>query len=506
MAREASSRLHHRGPDFEGAHAIGAIALAHTRLAIVDPESGPQPLVDEAGAVTANGEIYNHAALRERFAGESYPFRSTCDCEVLLPACEAWGADAPTRLRGVFAFVWADSSAAQRWVAARDPIGVMPLYYAEDDEGWWFASERKALPEIDLVEFPAGHVLGDGLRVPRRYFSPAWIAAPPAVPTLPASAPLRLRAALERAIDRRMMADVEFGTLLSGGLDSSVVAALAQRVRRARGLPPLKSFAIGLDGGRSPDLEAARRVAEHIGTDHREITYTLDEGVAAIPEAVFAVETDDVTTVRASTPMLLLARAVRAAGCKMVFSGEGADEALCGYLYWHHAPSPEEGLEESRRRVLALGRYDCQRANLSTMAAGVEARVPFLDGGVLEVAMTCGATKLPRRSDASADPGAPIEKALLREACVDLLPPEILWRQKEQFGDGVGYAWIDRLREEAGRRGFDSEAEWYASELRARLPSAVGRIDAWTPKWVGSADPSGRSAPAHRMPAHAKKI
>ena len=495
-ARAAIGRLRHRGPDFCGSCVVRRCALAHARLGIVDPSSGAQPFETDNGAVAANGEIYNHADLR---AVLKHPFATRSDCEVLLPACAHWGVDAPRMLRGIFAFVWAANDG--RWMVARDPIGVVPLFYKEDANGWWFVSERKAMPWLEFETFPAGHVMayGEAPR-PRRFFAPPWVHRGATLPPFPAAdAPAALRAALERAVERRTMADVEFGLLLSGGLDSSVIAAIAQRARREMKLPPLKSFAVGLEG--APDLEAARRVAAHIGTDHHEVVFALEEALAAVPDAIFAVESDDVTTVRASTPMVLLARAVRRAGVKMVLSGEGADESLCGYLYWHNAPTEEAALDESRKRVLALGDYDCLRANMSMMSAGVEARVPFLDCGVLAVAMTCGATKLPRRSDAPGAPSRAIEKALLREACHDLLPPALLWRTKEQFGDGVGHRWIDALRAEAARRGT-TEAAWYAEELGKRLPGIS--IEPWQPKWIDSKDPSGRVAPAH--PCHLCRI
>jgi len=510
----AVARLRHRGPDAEGVCTVGRCVLGHARLAIVDVHSGAHPLESaDAGAVAANGEIYNFETLRDCF--EDFPFATRCDSEVLLPVCAQMGEEAPRLLRGIFGFVWVGVG-GRSFTVARDPVGVVPLFWAEDDAGWWIASERKALPDVELEPFPPGHVLHRGgggpagapVR-PRRYFAPTWVGRGAAGLMPRSSSPTqnvadKLRAALERAVERRMAAlddEVGLGLLLSGGLDSSVIAAIAQRRRRAAGLPPLRSFAVGLEG--APDLLAARRVAAHIGTDHREVRFTVEEALAAVPAAIFAVETDDVTTVRASTPMMLLARAVRRAGCKVVLSGEGADEALCGYLYFHNSPTEEGALDESRKRVLALGEYDCLRANMTFMAAGVEARVPFLDAGVLRVCMTCGATKLPRRSDAPGAPRRPIEKALLREACADLLPPDVLWRQKEQASDGVGFAWIDTLREEAARRGT-TEAEWYAEELAGRLPGV--RIAPWEPKWIGSTDPSGRVAPAHAEHAdHAQR-
>ena len=483
LVEAATSRLTHRGPDFAGSCRLGSVCLGHSRLAIVDPGSGAQPIQNDSGASTVNGEIYNHLALRRVLEMDG----KGSDCAVVGPACAKWGAEAPMKLSGIFAFVWCDGHG--RWMTARDPIGVVPMYFSEDDEGWWFASERKALPDVALEPFPAGHVMGSDFPL-TRYFRPEWTQRRFEDPAAD------LRRALEASVHRRRMSDVEFGVLLSGGLDSSVIAAIAQRIQNCLGLAPLKSFAIGISPN-SPDLVAARRVAEHIGTDHHEITYTLEEGVAEIPNTIWSVETDDVTTVRASAPMIILARAVREAGCRVVLSGEGADEALCGYLYWHHTPSPQEGLDESRRRVLELGKYDCLRANLSTMAAGVEARVPFLDLSVLEVAMRCGPTKLPRSSPMREGDATRFEKALLREACRDLLPEEILWRQKEQFGDGVGYGWIDRLRQEATTLGFKDEAEWYRSVLSDKLPGAVGSIPPWTPKWIESKDPSGRVVPSH---------
>ena len=475
----AARRLAHRGPDFCKSAVFGRSALGHARLAIVDPSSGAQPLVDDDGAVAANGEIYNHGEMREG-ALSDYAFRSSCDCEVLLPACARWTHDAPAALDGVFAFVWMSLDGA-RFVAARDPVGVNPLYYAETAEGWWFASERKALPDVRLDAFPPGHVLTETGELRRYHTACPW--GPPTIGPAPSfdAAAAELREALERAVAKRMMADVEFGVLLSGGLDSSLVAALAQREAARRSLPPLKSFSIGLEG--APDLEAAREVAARIGTEHHEVHFTVEEGLAAIPEVVRAIETVDTTTVRASTPMLLLARWIRRhTAVKMVMSGEGADELLCGYLYFHLAPDPAAAAEESARKVRSLHMYDCQRANLATMAASIEARVPFLDLSVIRVAMQRARPedKIPRARQADGAQGRRVEKALLREAFAgsELLPPSVLWRQKEQFGDGVGHSWIDSLRDHARREAASLDREALAACF-GRAPTAERSACLW---------------------------
>ena len=510
QVRRRLKTIFHRGPDFQNVSTVagGAAVLGHARLAIVDPSSGPQPIVGENGdAVAVNAEIYNHSLLRKDFES-NFAFKTQCDCEVLLPACREWsGKKVGGALDGQFAFVWVDGLQKGDFVACRDPLGINPLYWAKTEKGIWFASEVKAIHDIPgACAFPPGHVAGikDGVFFFERYYEPDWVAKG-ALGTVPHSA-AAFREVFEAAIDKRLMADVEFGVLLSGGLDSSLVAALAQR-RCKTGR--LKSFSIGLEG--SPDLAAARLVAAHIGTEHHEVHFTVEQGLAALERVVKHIETVDTTSIRASTPMLLLAEYIRDnTNVKMVLSGEGADEIFCGYLYFHNAPSPEEAARESARKVLSLHQFDCQRANHSMMAAGIECRVPFLDVGVVKYGMTVRPEdKVPR-----GDPK--IEKHLIREAYAGsgLLPDQVLWRQKEQFSDGVGYLWLDGLKAhtaaEAGRhqdneklaaafgRAPTCPEQTYHMRLFSRLyPGQTARVgqemDTWCPEWNSSADPSGRA-------------
>ena len=467
LALSQSARQRHRGPDWSGVYAAPGALLVHERLAIVDPAGGAQPLrsADGALALAVNGEIYNHKDL-ERGLTAPYAFQTGSDCEVINALFRERGADFLPLLNGIFAFALWDAG-QQRYLIARDPIGVCPLYQGRDAEGrLWIASEMKALvgvcQQIDV--FPPGHYLDSRIGEIRAYWQPAWrdYETTRGVEV----APTVLRAAFERAVHRQLMTDVPYGVLLSGGLDSSLVAACAARFAAKRveeddrtdaWWPRLHSFAVGLDG--SPDLAAAKIVAESLGTIHHGFTYTIAEGLDALPDVIRHVESYDVTTVRASTPMYLLARRIKAMGVKMVLSGEGADEIFGGYLYFHKAPSAEEFHAETVRKLDALHRYDCLRANKAMAAWGVEARVPFLDLEFLELAMSIDAERKRVRQGG-------MEKQILREAFEGVLPPKILWRQKEQFSDGVGYGWIDSLKAHAAGAITDDEF----SKAAARYP------------------------------------
>ncbi|HMA99168.1 MAG TPA: asparagine synthase B, partial [Wenzhouxiangella sp.] len=456
MALQASRLQRHRGPDWSGVHVSDRAIIAHERLAIVDINSGAQPLYSPDGQVAlgVNGEIYNHRELRH--ACPDFAFQTGSDCEVILALYERDGSDFLNLLNGIYAFVLWDETRG-RYLIARDPVGVMPLYYGRDDQGMlWVASEMKAIePWCRQVQsFPPGHLLDSEEGQIRRWYNPEWQAFEAADET---ADPAKLRAALEQAVHRQLMCDVPYGVLLSGGLDSSLVAAIAQRYADKRiesddteqaWWPRLHSFAIGLEG--SPDLAAARVAAKAIGTLHHEFHYTLQEGLDALEDVIRHIETFDVTTIRASTPMFLLARRIKAMGIKMVMSGEGADEIFGGYLYFHKAPNARAFHEETVRKIDKLHLYDCLRANKSMAAWGVEARVPFLDLEFLETAM---------RMDPAAKMagGGKPEKGILRQAGQGLLPDEILWRQKEQFSDGVGYGWIDALKEHADKLISDRE-------------------------------------------------
>lgn len=439
-------KLRHRGPDWSGIFANEKAVLAHERLAIVDVEHGAQPLVshDKAVVLAVNGEIYNHRQLRAEFP--SYPFATASDCEVIIPLYQRYGAELVHRLSGIFSFVLYDAT-KDSYLVARDPIGVIPLYTGRDEHGnLYVASELKALvPYCRVIEdFPPGHCLTRGQEKPTRYYAPSWRDYE-AVVNHPCKLEA-LRAAFEQAVHRQLMCDVPYGVLLSGGLDSSLVAAITQRFASRRieeddrapaWWPRLHTFSIGLAG--APDLAAARLVAEAIGSVHHEFHFTLDEGLDALSDVIYYIESYDVTTVRASTPMFLMARRIKAMGIKMVLSGEGSDEVFGGYLYFHKAPNPREFHEETVRKLDLLHKYDCLRANKAMAAWGVEARVPFLDKEFLDVAMAFDpAEKMVGQRG--------IEKYPLRKAFEGYLPDSILWRQKEQFSDGVGYSWIETLK------------------------------------------------------------
>ena len=454
---EMSRRIRHRGPDWNGIWCGGSAILAHERLSIVDPQSGGQPLFseDHLQVLAVNGEIYNHQAIRREYEGR-YTFSTGSDCEVILAlyrdAVRAGGSQEDfirmlERLNGIFAFALYDAE-RDEYLIARDPIGVIPLYIGHDAQGRvYVASELKALEGIctEYEPFLPGHFLSSRTGMVERWWTRDWFKYD-AVKDNEASVE-ELHDALEAAVKRQLMSDVPYGVLLSGGLDSSVISAIAKKnaARRVETddqqeawWPRLHSFAVGLKG--APDLAKAREVAEHIGTVHHEINYTIQEGLDAIRDVIYFIETYDVTTVRASTPMYLLARVIRSMGIKMVLSGEGADEVFGGYLYFHKAPDAKAFHEETVRKLSKLHLYDCLRANKSLAAWGVEGRVPFLDKEFLDVAMRLNPA-------AKMCPGKEIEKRIVREAFADMLPESVAWRQKEQFSDGVGYSWIDTLKE-----------------------------------------------------------
>ena len=457
----------HRGPDWSGVYTSDRAILAHERLAIVDVLHGAQPLLNPSGthALAVNGEIYNHRELR-RGLRDSFEFQTDSDCEIILALYRERDTAFLDDLNGIFAFVLYDAD-RDRYLIARDHLGIIPLYTGYDEHGnLHVASEMKALTPVcrSVAEFPPGHLLDSEVGEPRRYYTRDWREYE-TVRGQPADA-ARVREALEDAVRRQLMSDVPYGVLLSGGLDSSIIAATAARFaarrvedegRSGAWWPQLHSFAIGLEG--APDLLAAREVAEHIGSVHHEFHFTVQEGLDALSDVIYHLETYDVTTVRASTPMYLMARRIRAMGIKMVLSGEGSDEIFGGYLYFHRAPDPRSFHEETIRKIDRLHSYDLLRANKSMAAWGVEARVPFLDKEFLDIAMGIDpAAKM-------AGPGR-MEKQLLREAFANVLPASVAWRQKEQFSDGVGYSWIDSLRAFADEQVSDRDL----ANARFRFP------------------------------------
>ena len=470
-ALEMSRRIRHRGPDWSGIWCGGSAVLAHERLSIVDPKSGGQPLLSPDGklVLAVNGEIYNHQEIRRRYAGK-YDFQTGSDCEVILALYRDKGPDFLEELSGIFAFALYDAE-KDAFLIARDPIGVIPLYIGFDADGIVYAaSELKALEgQCDRYEpFLPGHLYWSREPGMKRWYTRDWMEYE-AVKDGPAST-LAVREALMDAVKRQLMSDVPYGALLSGGLDSSVISAIAEKYSTMRieddsktraWWPRLHSFAVGLKG--APDLDKARLVAEHIGTVHHEINYTIQEGLDALRDVIYYTETYDVTTIRASTPMYLLARVIKSMGIKMVLSGEGADEIFGGYLYFHKAPSAQAFHEETVRKLSKLHLYDCLRANKSLSAWGVEGRVPFLDKEFLDVAMRLNpAIKM--------CPGATIEKKIVREACADLIPAEVAWRQKEQFSDGVGYSWIDTLKRITAEAVSDEQMEKAAERFPIHPP------------------------------------
>lgn len=537
QALRMSQKIRHRGPDWSGIYSGGSAILAHERLSIVDPESGRQPLYAPDGkqVLAVNGEIYNHKTLRQRL-GSQYEFQTGSDCEVILALYREMLREHPTpshaditamleQLNGIYAFALYDEQ-RDCFLIARDPIGVIPLYIGHDEDGKvMVASELKALEgQCTTYEpFLPGHYYWSPAPGLTRYYVRDWFEYD-AVKDRPASTEA-IREGLEASVRRQLMCDVPYGVLLSGGLDSSVISAIAGKyaARRieedsqtAAWWPRLHSFAVGLKG--APDLAKARMVAEHIGTVHHEINYTIQEGLDAIRDVIYYIETYDVTTVRASTPMYLLARVIKSMGIKMVLSGEGADEIFGGYLYFHKAPDARAFHEETVRKLSKLHLYDCLRANKSLAAWGVEGRVPFLDTEFLDIAMRTN-------PEAKMCPGTTMEKRIVREAFADMLPEEVAWRQKEQFSDGVGYSWIDTLKAVTAAAVSDEEmahaaerfpinppqnkeeyyyrsifAEHFPSESAARCVPSVPSVAcstaealAWDESFRNLNDPSGRA-------------
>ena len=443
-----SKKVRHRGPDWSGIYETKNALLAHERLAIVDPASGNQPIFseDRSLVLAANGEIYNHRALKENLSID-YNFQTNSDCEIILALYKEKGVDFLDDLNGIFGFVLYDETNDQ-YLVARDHMGIIPLYMGWDKFGtFYIASELKALEGVcNKIEiFPPGHFLFSRDSKPVRWYERDWMNYE-AVSNNKTDLNL-LQDALENAVHRQLMSDVPYGVLLSGGLDSSITSALAKKYsknriesddQKAAWYPQLHSFAVGLIG--SPDLKASKLVADHIGSIHHEVTFTIQEGLDAIKDVIFHLETYDVTTVRASTPMYLLARVIKSMGIKMVLSGEGADEIFGGYLYFHKAPNAEEFHKETVRKLEKLYQYDCLRANKSLAAWGIEGRVPFLDKEFIDIAMRINP------KDKMIDKNK-MEKWVLRKSFESYLPPSVAWRQKEQFSDGVGYDWIDSLKE-----------------------------------------------------------
>ncbi|KAG5942810.1 asparagine synthetase [Claviceps monticola] len=552
-ALKLAKQIRHRGPDWSGNVISNNTILCHERLSIVGVESGAQPLTneDKSLVLAVNGEIYSHRLIRKNL-NHAYHFKTTSDCEVIIPLYVEYGLDAASHLDGMFSFVLYDKK-QDRTIAARDPIGITTLY-----QGWtwkepgtvYFASELKCLHTVcdKIIPFPPGHVFDSKTGETTRYFKPTWW-DPTNVPSAPLDYKV-LRHALEKSVRKRLMAEVPYGVLLSGGLDSSLVAAIAQRetlrlkqaALDANGgvepsgdpdlgeglvgidddenlstvtyLPQLNSFSIGLPG--SPDNKAALEVAKFLGTKHHVMTFTIDDGLNALSDVIYHLETYDVTTIRASTPMYLLSRKIKAMGVKMVLSGEGSDEIFGGYLYFHAAPDKKAFHEETVRRVKNLHFADCLRANKSTSAWGLEARVPFLDKEFLETSMSIN----PQEKMITKDR---MEKYILRKAfdtsdepeTAPYLPENILWRQKEQFSDGVGYGWIDALKDNAELHVTDEmmknpkmewgndipdtkEAYWYRLMFDEHFPpSCASTVMRWAPTWSKQSDPSGRAIATH---------
>ena len=551
---EMSKKIRHRGPDWSGVYTGNNAILSHERLSIVDPLSGKQPLVsdDEKIILAANGEIYNHKEIRAQFEG-SYKFRTGSDCEVIIPLYKKYRESGDftkmiEELSGIFAFALYDSE-HDVYLIARDEIGVIPLYQGWDKAGrYYVASELKAL-EGDcqtIEEFPNGHyfyskdVVSTGSTTPVRWYHRDWESydavknAPKATDdkgeVINPSVIEKVRNGLESAVKAQLMSDVPYGVLLSGGLDSSIIAAITQKYSKKRvetdskeaaWWPQLHSFAVGLEG--SPDLIAAQKAADYIGTVHHEVHFTIQEALDALPDVIYHIETYDITTVRASTPMYLLARVIKSMGIKMVLSGEGSDELFGGYLYFHKAPNAQEFHEELVRKMSKLHLYDCLRANKSLMAWGVEGRVPFLDKDFIDIAM--GLNPSDKMNIRLPDGKQRMEKWILRKAFEDLLPESIAWRQKEQFSDGVGYNWIDTLKKMTEEKVSDAEfarrenrfpvnppktkEEYYYREIYSRLfPSdsaarcvpheagvacSTAKALEWDAAWKNMDEPSGRA-------------
>ncbi len=543
-----SKKIRHRGPDWSGVYTGNNAILSHERLSIVDPLSGKQPLVsdDEKIILAANGEIYNHKEIRSQFQGK-YNFRTGSDCEVIIPLYKKFRESGDftamiEQLSGIFAFALYDSE-NDVYLIARDEIGVIPLYQGWDKSGrYYVASELKAL-EGDcqtIEEFPNGHYFYSKDEKPTRWYKREWESfdavknAPKATDekgeVINPSVIEKVRNGLESAVRAQLMSDVPYGVLLSGGLDSSIIAAVTQKFSKKRietdskeaaWWPRLHSFAVGLEG--SPDLIAAQKAADYIGTVHHEVHFTIQEALDALPDVIYHIETYDITTVRASTPMYLLARVIKSMGIKMVLSGEGSDELFGGYLYFHKAPNAQEFHEELVRKMSKLHLYDCLRANKSLMAWGVEGRVPFLDKDFIDVAM--GLNPSDKMNIKLPDGKQRMEKWILRKAFEDLLPESICWRQKEQFSDGVGYSWIDTLKKMTEEKVSDAEfarrenrfpvnppktkEEYYYREIYSSLfPSdsaakcvpheagvacSTAKALEWDAAWKNMDEPSGRA-------------
>ncbi|MFT5635763.1 MAG: asparagine synthase (glutamine-hydrolyzing) [Cognaticolwellia sp.] len=525
-ALEYSRLLRHRGPDWSGIYNNDHAILVHERLSIVDTENGAQPLynTDKTKVLAVNGEIYNHKALANQHTPD-YTFQTASDCEIIIPMFEKFGSDFVDKLQGMFAFCLYNE-ADKSYLIARDHMGIIPLYTGYDAEGnFYVASEMKALMPIckTVVEFPPGHILDSRVGKVEKYYQRNWQKYS-AIKDNNTSKE-KIREALEDSVKSHLMTDVPYGVLLSGGLDSSLISAITQKFAARRieendlseaWWPKVHSFACGLAG--SPDLIAAKTVADSIGTIHHSVIFTEQEGIDALKEVIYHLETYDVTTIRASTPMYLMARKIKAMGIKMVLSGEGADEIFGGYLYFHKAPNAEEFHNELLRKLDKLHMFDCLRANKSMSAWGIEARVPFLDKNFMDVAMRinpedkmCGNGKM--------------EKAILRSSFEGYLPKEILWRQKEQFSDGVGYSWIDGLKQHVEAQVSDQqlasaefkfpvntpdtkEAYFYRTIFEEHFPLASAaecvpggksvacstpEALAWDESFANMADPSGRA-------------
>lgn len=525
-ALKISHKIRHRGPDWSGIYVGGSAILCHERLSIVDPQSGGQPLYspDRQQVLAVNGEIYNHREIRARYQGK-YAFQTGSDCEVILALYRDKGVDFLEELNGIFAFALYDVE-RDEYLIARDHIGIIPLYIGKDNEGLLYvSSELKALEGIcdEIEPFLPGHYYWSREGKMHRWYQRDWMDYD-AVKDNQTSVE-ELHDALEAAVQRQLMCDVPYGVLLSGGLDSSVISAIAKKYsamrvetdnKAAAWWPQLHSFAVGLKG--APDLAKAKEVAEHIGTVHHEINYTIQEGLDAIRDVIYYIETYDVTTVRASTPMYLLARVIKSMGIKMVLSGEGADEIFGGYLYFHKAPDAKAFHDETVRKLGKLHQYDCLRANKSLSAWGVEGRVPFLDKEFIDVAMRINPVD-------KMCPGSTIEKRVVREAFADMLPESVAWRQKEQFSDGVGYSWIDTLKAITSEAVSDEqmlhaaerfpintplnkEEYYYRTIFEEHFPSESAALSVpqeasvacstaialeWDKAWKGQNDPSGRA-------------
>lgn len=533
-----SKKIRHRGPDWSGIYCGKSAILCHERLSIVDPQSGKQPLFapDNKQVLAVNGEIYNHQDIRKQYAGK-YQFQTGSDCEVILALYRDKGINFLEDLNGIYAFALYDE-ANDDFLIARDPIGVIPLYIGHDKDGTIYcASELKALEGFcdEYEPFLPGHYYRGSEGKMVKWYKRDWESYDN-VKNNGASVS-DVHNALEAAVKRQLMSDVPYGVLLSGGLDSSVISAIAKKYAahrietnstQAAWWPQLHSFAVGLKG--APDLAKAKEVADFIGTVHHEINYTIQEGLDAVRDVIYFIETYDVTTVRASTPMYLLARVIKSMGIKMVLSGEGADEVFGGYLYFHKAPNARAFHEETVRKLSKLHLYDCLRANKSLSAWGVEGRVPFLDKDFLDVAMRLN-------PEAKMCPGKTIEKKIVREAFADMLPEDVAWRQKEQFSDGVGYSWIDTLKAVTAQAVTDEQMahaaerfpintpmnkeeyyyrsifeEYFPSESAARSVPSVPSVAcstaealAWDESFKNMNDPSGRAVAGVHEEAYANK-